>query len=213
MKTKTINLYSFDELSNEAKQNAIDILRNDNNEGFNQCYYNEIIESVKAVIELFDLKTGREYTDIRTSHIDDNILQLSGVRLYKYLVNNYYSDLFKPKYIKTIDGEKYYRQFICKRYKGAKGMYTQIFSRMKVVNDGCTLTGVCYDNDILQPIYDFMAKIDQSVTFEDLMNSIESAITKCFNNTGEWINSDEFIKDEIAANNYTFTESGKLENL
>lgn len=31
----------------------------------------------KEVIELFNLKTGNEYSDIRTSHIDDNILQLS----------------------------------------------------------------------------------------------------------------------------------------
>lgn len=208
---KTINLYSFNELSKEAQEKAINNYRN--NDMDYSFYYDEIIQSAKKVIELFDLKTGNRYSDIRTSHIDDNILQLKGVRLYKYLVNKYYSDLFTPKYIKTVDGEKYYRQFICKRYKGLKGMYTQIYSRMKISNDKCPLTGCCYDNDILQPIYDFMAKINTSTTLEDLFNSIENAISKCFSDTEEWVNSDEFITEEINANEYTFTESGKLESI
>jgi len=210
MVQKITNLYSFNELSKESQEKAINNYRNDGRDYL--FYYDDIISSVKKVIELFGLKTGNQYDDIRTSHIDDDILNLSGVRLYKYLVNHYYSDLFKPKYIKTLDGELYYRQFICKRYKGTKGMHTQIFSRMKVDNC-CVLTGCCYDDDILKPIYDFLAKINTSITLEDLFNDIESAISKCFTDTEEWTNSDEFIIEEIESNSYTFTEDGEIENI
>jgi len=99
MVQKITNLYSFNELSKESQEKAINNYRNDGRDYL--FYYDDIISSVKKVIELFGLKTGNQYDDIRTSHIYDDILNLSGVRLYKYLVNQYYSDLFKPKYIKT----------------------------------------------------------------------------------------------------------------
>lgn len=208
MKTKTINVYSFDELNEDAKEKAIDTYRN---KGYdNQYYYDEITASVKAVIELFNLKTGRTYSDIRCSHIDDTILELTGVRLYKYLINNYYSDLFKPKYIKTIGRELRCKQFICKVSKNYKGEpYTQIFSKNRISQDNCPLTGVCYDNDVLRPVYDFLKRPTKS-TFEELIREIESAITKCYDDSDEWLNSDEFIKDEIEANEYEFDEDGNI---
>jgi len=60
----------------------------------------------------------------------------------------------------------------------------------------------------MQPIYDFLKNPILSTTFEDLMNEIESAIRKTFDNTEEWVNSDEFIKDEIDANEYEFKADG-----
>ena len=74
----------------------------------------------------------------------------------------------------------------------------------------CTLTGVCYDNDILQPVYDFLERPNLSTTFEDLIQEIESAISKTFDNTEEWLNSDEFIRDEIEANEYEFKADGSI---
>lgn len=209
MKQMTISVYSFDELSAEAKKKAIETIRNsNNNNGGNQFYFDEIILSVKEVAELFNLKFGRKYTDIRTGHIDDNILELSGIRLYKYLMNNYYISLFKPAYIKTIDKHVFYKQFICKRAEGyEKKPYTQIYSRIRTTSD-CTLTGVCYDNDILHPIYDFLKKPCANTTFEDLIKDIENAIQKAFDDCEEWTNSDEFIIDQITANNYEFEQDG-----
>ncbi len=95
MRTIRIKLYKFNELSESAKQKAIQDYRNDGND---MDIYAEIIDSVKAMADIFNLKNGREYTDIRCSHIDDNIMELKGIRLYKYIINNYYNDLFKPVY-------------------------------------------------------------------------------------------------------------------
>lgn len=207
MRTIRTKVYQFSELSESAKQKAIEQYRN--NEHYNQHYFDEIIESVKAVCELFNLKTGREWSDIRTSHIDDSILELKGVRLYKYLVNNYYGQLFTPKYIKLINRRVNWKQFICKVRKGLNGEFTQLYSK-NITNNypNCALTGICYDDDILQPVYDFLKRPDLSMTFEDLMQGIESAINKTFRDTEEWLNSDEFITDEIEANEYEFKVDG-----
>lgn len=207
MRTIRIKLYKFNELSEKAKNTAIENWRSNNDY---DPSFDDIKESVKAVIELFNLKTGRTLDDIRTSHIDDFILELRGVRLYKYLINNYYNDLFEPKYIKSINGIKTGKQFIFKVHKDHKGEpYTQIYSK-NLVSDCCTLTGICYDNDILQPVYDFLKKPESNTTFEDLMKDIENAITKCYRTTEEWINSDEYITETIEANEYEFTQDGKL---
>lgn len=209
MRTETIKLYSFTELNEDAQQKAIENYRNKDQD--NSFYYDEITESVKAVLELFGLKTGRDYSDIRTGHIDDTILELSGIRLYKYLINNYYSDLFKPTYIKSLDREVKTRAFICKVRKDYKGnLYTQIYSKTKV-DDCCTLTGVCYDMDILQPVYDFLKSPDKSTTFEDLIKDIcESSINKAYRDAEEWLYSEEFIKEELENNDREFTEDGEI---
>jgi len=207
MKTITVNLYSFSELNDEAKKVAIDNYRNNSQDDF---YGYEVTESVKKVIELFNLKTGNYYSDIRAGHIDDCILQLAGVRLYKYLVNNYFTDLFKPEYINTIDGHKKWQKlYFCKYFTAKDGkQFTQIYSRLKKYSNDCTLTGTCYDNDILKPIYDFLNKPDKNTTYEDLMQEIGNAISKTYQNVDEWVNSDEFIIDMIENNEHQFTEDG-----
>lgn len=214
MKTIQINLYSFNELNDKAKQKAINNYRNNN---YSQYYFDEIIESVKKLANILNLEFGREYTDIRTSHIDDNILELSGVRLYKYIINNYYNDLFKPKYLGCIGDNRVIKHRMSKTnfYNMDKGAIVSssnfIYSNIQFSNS-CTLTGVCYDDDILEPIYNFLKKPLNDVSFQDLINDIESSIQKCFDDTEQYINSDDFIIDEIEANEYTFESDGTLNN-
>ena len=211
MRTIRTKVYQFSELSESAKESAINQYRNSGYEY--QYYYDEIIESVKAVCELFNLKTGREWTDIRTSHIDDNILELKGVRLYKYIVNNYWGNLYKRKFLGSIGDNRVIKHRMSKTnfYDMSKGARVNssnfIYSNIQFDNC-CTLTGVCYDNDILQPIYDFLKRPNLSTTFEDLIQEIESAISRTFDNTETWLNSDEFIRDEIEANEYEFKADG-----
>ena len=207
MRTVKTKVYLFNELSEEAKETAIENYRNKDYD--NSVYYDDITESVKAVIDLFNLSTGREYSDIRTDSIDDTILELSGARLYTYLINNYYSDLFKPEYIKTLDREFKANAFICKvktNHKGEK--YTQIFSKFKVSNE-CVLTGVCYDNNILEPIYSFLKK-PTNETFEDLLQDIGHAISRAYSDMEEWLYSVEYITDSIQGNDYEFTKEGNI---
>lgn len=215
MKTIRTKVYQFNELTEKAKEVAINWYRNSNDDGY--LYSDEIIESVKAVCELFNLKTGREWSNIRTSHIDDNIMELKGIRLYKYIVNNYWNSLFKRKYLGCIGDNRVIKHRMSKTnfYDMKKGARVNssnfIYSNIQYDNS-CTLTGVCYDMDILQPVYDFLEKPNTSTTFEDLMNEIESAISKTFQQNEDWVNSDEYITEQIEANEYDFTKDGNRFN-
>ena len=203
MKTVQINVYSFDELSEGAKQTALDEFRYSKND--NSYYFDEVITSVKKMADIFGLKFGRAYTDLRFSHIEDDILNLSGLRLQKYIYNNFYDELFAPKmfflWSKKEKSLKYHKE----DFPVLKRRYSKILK-----TNECVLTGVCYDMDILQPVYDFLSKPDKNITLEDLFRIIEHRIDNCFYNTKEWLNSDEFITEEINASNYEFTEDGKI---
>ena len=210
MKTITLELFKFNELSEEAKQVAIDDYRSS---GKHCGDVGEVIDSAKAAIELFNLETGRRYSDVTTCHIDEDILELKGVRAYKYILNNYGYKLFKPKFIKSIKGHKFYTQVICKRYdfskfkNGKPTLSTFIYSKNQKT-DSCVLTGVCYDNDILRPVYDFLSKPCQYTTIQDIFEQLGEAIAKTFQDFEEWTNSDEYISEFFEGNDYDFTIDG-----
>lgn len=183
MKTVQINVYKFDELSESAQRKALD-----NFEPFIDYIWEEAIESIKSFVDLFDVKLGREYTDFRTSHIDDDILNLSGARLMAYLWNNYGADLYKPKYLKHVKGKARY-------------------SRVQVACD-CPLTGVCYDMDLLEPIIEAMHK-PSKYTFEQILGFCADNIQRSIEGEIEYRHSDEAKTEDIEANEYEFTEDGE----
>ena len=205
MRTIRIKAYKFNELDEAAKQLIFDEMR----ERDYSFYFDEITESVKAVIELFNLKTGREYSDIRTGHIDDNILELSGLRLHKWLINNYWSDLFKGKYYgKLVKTYKDGTPIEISKLHPAGLRHVKRHSKVLFDNSG-VLTGVCYDMDLLDPVYDFLKNPDKSTTFEDLIDDISNAIRKTYDTTEEWLNSEEFLTEEAENDNQEYTQYGK----
>ena len=205
MKTIQLNLYKFSELSEDAKRTAIDEYKEG---GQDQLYYDKLIESINKALDLFGLETGRQYSDIRTGHIDDCILELSGVRLYKYLVNNYWNKLFTPKYKKSIDRAVKWKPYICKVHTAWDGSkFTQLYYKHERDNS-CVLTGVCCDMDILQPFYNFLERPEKNTTYQDLINQFEHAIKKAFEDIEEWQDSDEHISETLEINEYDFTEDG-----
>jgi hypothetical protein len=80
-------------------------------------------------------------------------------------------------------------------------------SRIKKVNniDGCPLSGVCYDNDFLKPIIDFMKSPKSSITNIDLELPSYEVVAQ---NDFDWMNSDEYIDESIQCNEYEFTKDG-----
>jgi len=201
MKTKTINLYSFEELSEGAKQKAIEELRPE--EIF---WAEENRQSMETFADLFPVKVtnwsygGRgEGVDFRMT-CEDQIEELTGYKLAKYLWNNYSNVIFKPK-----------EYWICNGTKNcvginAKSRKSKLF---KDLND--SLTGYYMDTVLLSPIADFMLKPDNR-NFEEVLTDCFQAWIEACNQDVEYQNSDEAIIERIEANEYTFTEDGKLEN-
>lgn len=187
-KTIRTKVYAFNELNDEAKETAINQYRARGGDDGNY-YASEITDSVQAMCNALDLKTGRTYADVYPSNYWDNADGLSGVRLYKWVINNYGDVLFKPKYLKYVDGKARY-------------------SRCQTDNC-CVLTGVCYDDDILKPVYDFLSQPEKNYSADMLCTDIGSEIEKAYDDAHEYVNSDNYIIEMFEANDYLFTKEGR----
>lgn len=212
MRTIRTKIYKFEELSEEAKQNAIEKERN------NLCIdfiYDEAYETVKAFNELFNLSEGRKsWLDCYTLNIDDSILELKGFRLQKYIFNNYGNALFKSKWIGSLKSNDVFKHKRIQSQKLSGNVYNPYYSGV-IKETNCVLTGVYYDNEILQPIYEFLLKRDFSnctITFYHLLNDCFETIEKAIENEIEHRESDQAISEDLAENDYEFTKYGYIFN-
>ena len=213
MRTIEIQVYSFDELSEKAQQRAIQDYRNG---GVCDDYiWNEAKQTVMAFHEIFPTKTGnRSWLDVNTDYIDDNVLELSGLRLQKYLWNNFKSDLFLGKYIGNYDSQNKvnHKRIESKWYKNSNKWGNYYHSGITLNND-CVLTGICYDDCLLKPLYEFLSTKDvrnDGRTYGDLLKECFENLSVSIDKEIAYLNSDEAIIENIKANNYEFEENGDL---
>lgn len=222
MRTIRTKIYKFEELSNEAQQNAIDTYRN---KGIDTDYiYDEAYNTVKEFHKIFNTKEStNSWLEINASNIDDNILELKGLRLRTYLINNFWDDLYKRKYInsyfqetepKTFNPYRRYKQTFSRK-ENKNGFWVTLRKKCFFENS-CVLTGVCYDDDILQPIYNFIDNYKQlknyndSLTFEELLNECLDSLDKSIENEIDGLNTDDSIVQILIDNEYEFTEEGNI---
>jgi hypothetical protein len=190
METIEVKLYSFDELSDDAKQKAIEEYREGN---YDFSWGDEWLESVKKGLDHFDVKLkdySIDWNNINGCHTrlefsqDDNygdgIENLSYVRLWKYINAKYLKiwSKYGKKYVNILDGD-------------------------------CPFTGYCGDCDFLNPIREFIKK-PKDITFRELIEDCVYEALKGGCNDYEYQNSDEAIIESIEANDYNFTEAGKI---
>jgi len=206
MRTIETIAYTFNELSDNAKETAIVNYR------YNADYswiYEDALSSIKAFNNIFNTKMARDYFDVNTSNIDENILNLSGLRLRKYLINNFSNSLYKGKYFsiqsKTEKSYKYYTE----GFPVTKKRYSKVMK----VND-CAMTGMCYDDVLLTPIYKFIEEYasdirnNNYVTFEDLLGDCFHSLKISVEDEIEGNNTEEAIAEYFYANGYEFDENG-----
>lgn len=187
---KTINIYTFDELTEDVKQSVIENYRNNNFEFF---WSDEWVESLKKSLKAFDITLKNYSIDFacsahsNVSFQSEDIHELKGIRLRKYLLNNYehifYS--FKP-----------YGKYPYKRR-----------SKIFKIENSCPFTGYCGDESFLQPFRQFLKKPDNR-TFSDLITEAIETVLQDIENDYDYQNSDEYIAEHLTCNNYEYTESG-----
>jgi hypothetical protein len=199
---KTIALYSIDELPEAIQKKAYHQWL----ERASYTWAEENEKVLKAFENIFPVKIiswqyGGYGDYIRfTMTCDSCIEQLSGLRLLKYLYNNYFDYLFKGKYyskVKLVDGKYVYKR-----------------RHSKIIKDNCcVLTGYYLDDIILEPIYNFLKNPKSYVTFFDLMQEcLENWIRGCARDYEDYFSFENFL--EIAQiNGYLYTESGHEEGI
>ena len=198
MKTIEINLYEFNELSQQAK----DKVRN--------CIYlgldylnDDIQKSFDAFCDLFDVNwRSIDYQEPYRNEYKINVPEyaedLKGVRLATYLYNNYLKNLYKGKFFSTngyyIDGKYHY-----------KFKYSNWYKEIS-----CPFSGCCYDEFLLDAIIKFCDKPNDNDTFESLIDECIMDLCKAVQAEIEYRLTDEAIKEDCEANQYFFTESGEI---
>lgn len=110
MRTKTITLYKFNELSDGAQAKAIEEWRTADKGP--PAHNDEMSDTIEAFANVFPVSVRRWcYGGDRNDGVDfsmncnDDVEELKGPRLATYIWNNYKSKLFKGKYrsIETSD--------------------------------------------------------------------------------------------------------------
>lgn len=206
MREITTKLFTFEELSDEAKQKAIEQYRD---RGYEPAWTEENRQTLEAFENVFPIKVsnwsyGGRGEGVTFSIISDHIEEVSGQRLATYLWNNYGRDLFKGRYYSTP-----MRSCPVDKEHPAGLTYKKRYSKI-MLDNSCVLTGYCLDDDILKPIYDFLNKPTKGITFSDLMEDCFDAWIKACNNDIEYQNSDEYITEHFHANEYEFEEDGTI---
>lgn len=214
MKTITKELYEYQDLIKPENSKILErVLDNWALNDDNSFIWSEAEKTIKSFLNIINvnIKTYNSWLEPSFGKIDDNILELSGLRLRTWFINNF-DFLWKPKYIgspKTNEHIKHKRIKSPINVNSVGNRFNPYYSGCQLDNC-CVLTGMCYDDDFLSPIYDFIKK-PTNKNFEDLIKDCFNSLEETINNEIEWRESKEYILEEIANCDYTFNELGEIE--
>lgn len=199
MKTKTINVYSYAELSDKAKERAwLDSLQH-----FEYAWADDNAASLKGFENTFPLKIkhweygGRGEGVNFEMTCDDAVTLLTGQRLATYIWNNFRNDIYKGKFYSTSGN-----------YVDGKYSYKSRHSKI-ILESSCPFTGYCMDDALLDEVFAFMEKPD-SRNFEELMGDCFEAWVKACNDDADYQSSQPAFAESCEANEYEFDESGDM---
>lgn len=205
-----VELYKYDELSDEAKDNAFNEWVED--QYGDNPWADENRESMKAFAKLFPI-TVRDWEYDTYSHrvsfnfsdydaYDlDAIENLSGVRLATWLWNNLRSDIYQGKWYSQSWNPKKNTLDVSKGTKQRRSKCQ--------IESSCPFTGYYMDDVLLDPIFAFMKKPVASTTMRDLLEDCFDAWGKACSKQLEYQSSEDKFKEDTIANEWEYTKHGK----
>ena len=198
MREVTMKVYTVEELSEKALSRAYDNWYMNSDYPCGEENEKTLLEFERVFpVKVTNWQYGGSYKYVRFHMTCDEVAELEGFRLAKYIWNNYRHDIYKGKYYskgKFIDGKYHY-----------------VYRRSKVnLEQGCNLTGYYLDYDILKPVWDFLDSPEPYVTFEDLMEKcLNRWIDACEDDYNNYYDKNTFI--EMAKDNeWEFYEDGSM---
>lgn len=185
MKTVTLNVYSLNELDEWSKSRARE-------KYLNHLYIDEseFTDTIEAFEKVFPIK---RVGDFFNSYYEDKVGELKGVRLMAYIWNNYKTSLFKGKYYPVKNNEKVTHRRV-KAKQCRNGWFNAYHSAITLENS-CTLTGVCYDNTMLQPVYDALEGKFNG-TFDDMLRACYTEIDAAWEQECDYMQSYAAFEEE-----------------
>ena len=208
MKTKTIKIYSFNELDAKGKERVLDKWREHDT---GDAWSDEWRESMELFAKWLGITVkdwsvsvwGNSYVKWEYENSDWNYADgdpaetMTGVRLRTWIINNWLPEFWKGKYYsKTLSTSPY--RYIS-RYSKINGSYMD-----------CPMTGYCGDNSLIYPLLQFVENPNNSTCLNDLIEECFSEWYQDWIKDMEWQNSDEYIIDTIECNDYEFHDDGTI---
>ena len=220
MKEITIKLYTFDELSDEAKKRAHNTFLST---GDYWGASGDATATIKKVEELFGIKLSDWEVDsynpryptvtFQDSRWNGGALYLKGNRARAYLWNNFGKVLLTGRYYS--------------KWRGTDRAHSRLFF-YRVYDGTCPLTGVCFDCDALDPMAYFcfgvvwngekrvpsgrLLRADNAVTVKSVIQDCVYSMFKAFNADCEASESMDYFAELCEVNGWTFEEDGTMRN-
>lgn len=202
MKEVKVKLYHFDELSDDARHK---VCERDRYETYGWSYIcqesdaNERISTLDKFCEVFGISYKIDYDhqyrfiSWNFEDYDINDKEVCGKYLWRFL-DKYYYDIRNRKYYgKLIPHEK-------DSEHPAGFEHIKRYSKIIWEEQNCPLTGMCYDCDILDKIFEWYKKPDWKLSLHDLFDECFSHYLKLWSDEDDYRTSDESIGDMISAN-------------
>lgn len=205
MKTIELKIYSFDELSHEAKEKAIQQYRENNIEFF---WLDEIFESLQSLfsscynINVFDYHLDVSNSRLKVKFSYDEIANFTGKRALAWIENNLLCNIRYKHGIRYIK-KRIWKSDCVKNPQKLDGAFINLAGKIKE----CPFTGYCTDDDFLSRLLD---DIKSGSTLKEAFEALASEYQKILNAEIDFQNSDEYISDYLIQNDYEFLESGEI---
>ena len=198
MKEYVIKLYSFDELSEEVKH---ELCNKEREETYNFGYWAQEEDAAEriATLDVFcnvfgityriDYDHQLRFISWRFEDYDIDDRKIRGKYLLRFL-NKFYYDIRSRRYLSLPmyknDGDSWHYKF---RH-----------SRITWEEQACPFTGMCYDCDILQKIFEWYHNPDWGISLHDLFEKCFSYFLKSWEDEDDFRMSDEYISEMILLN-------------
>lgn len=209
MRTETVSIFTFAELSEHAQQKALDNWRSIGSDfGWDEEWrasLKEFAELTGVTIKDYEINPyGYSYLNWTFNepgferyywrYAETNPAEtMTGIRLRTWIINHWYPGLEQPKCY----------------WLGRAGNFKKRHSKIQKTID-CPLTGYCGDMDLIQPILDFVKQPNERVTLLDLLSDCLESFRIAWQHDLEYQLSDEYIRETIEANGYEFYADGSM---
>lgn len=197
---QTINIYTYNELSDNSKQIALDNYRTSDDDTAYYSSYDILTSLVESLTTLFekcnDIKLTNYNLDINGSYISieftqDDCNSLTGSRALAWLENNLLSNLRIPRNEYVSKRKAYLRYGDSYR----TGCYRNI----------ARLTGLCADDTFLDAL---ITRVKDNYTLKKAFEALADVYTDLAYTEYEYTQTTEYISDHLLVNNYMFFENG-----
>lgn len=214
MRKIEFDVYKFEELSDEAKKNAVEKMREElaelNSDSINGDYRRTLREFEKRFglyrVEIdesgYSIQWSGLYADEFVFSYDEKkdepiyLRKLHGKLLWRYLQNNIFP---------LVDHKKYYLW----NYHTKDHKIKTRTSRITYSGDASYgLTGCWCDEPLIKPFTEWIKHPDDTTTYEDLVKAACDGFSKQWMKDVEYGFSDEYVTEELSERDLEFCEDG-----